>query len=105
MTSDSWRVATTGLDTALLLWKGGFNIMSQFLTINKLSGHVFVNQGVFVVKVIINFNNIIKLSNVIFLIMKITVPETSTDTGETLSLTTNALSPCHHDHQEATAGF
>ena len=46
------------LVTALLLWKGGFNniIMSQFLTINKLSGHVFVNQGVFVVKVIINFN-------------------------------------------------
>ena len=65
--------------------------MSQFLTINKLSGHVFVNQGVFVVKVIINSNNIIKLTNVIFLIMKITVPETSTDTGETLSLTTNAL--------------
>ena len=53
--------------------------MSQFLTINKLEGHMIVNQGVFVVKVRKYFFH----SGDTFILFQISIPRTSSDTGIT----------------------
>lgn len=55
-------------------------IMSQFLTINKLEGHMIVKQGVFVVKVSKYFCPLLHSGDT-FMLLQISIPRTSSDTG------------------------
>ena len=57
-------------------------MMSQFLTINKLEGHMIVKQGVSIVKVI-NKDFEFLTFFCILLYLQISIPRTTSDTGTT----------------------